>query len=191
MSDNSRWVEEAVLREAAFELFSSNSIDRYFRMARRFASQSALAEHFGCGLVTLEELITRATQLRGQSSGKDCRDIEEVELALILTILAGAASEQISELLVDVSLYDKLPMTWISALARKLYQGRASDLLGLPEPHVSTTWMVEFSAFPSLEDDRDFSPQNEDPSISIREDYPFDRAFDTTESEDIEAEIAA
>ena len=50
-----------------------------------------------------------------------------MELALILPILSETAVGEVDNLLIRISTTDKSPVSWISALARRLYHERASN----------------------------------------------------------------
>jgi hypothetical protein len=129
MKANLHWVEESVLEEGAFLLLASTSVNRYAQTAKSLANTSALKDHFKSGLLSLEQLIDRARELHHQIARKACREIEEVELAIVLAIIAEAASEKVSALLVEFSLSDNGALVWTSALSRKLYQERANNIV--------------------------------------------------------------
>jgi hypothetical protein len=129
MKSTAHWVEEAVLREGAFELFASSSAGRYWRAARSLAEGCALKEHLESGLLGVSDLVQRARELRGYLACRQHREVEEVGLAIILSTLADTASEEVSDLLVSLSVFDKAPLAWMSALARKLYQDRALNIV--------------------------------------------------------------
>ncbi|HEU0009072.1 MAG TPA: hypothetical protein VFT34_04565 [Verrucomicrobiae bacterium] len=129
MSKQSLWIEEAILGDGAFLLLASSSVSHYMRMAAQLAHETALRNRFESGLVSLKEMLNRAKELRARLAAKKQRDLEEVELAIIVAICSETPSEAASELLVELSLNDQPPLTWISALARRLFQERAANIL--------------------------------------------------------------
>ena len=129
MNMNSRWVEVAVLPEAAFLLSTSSSVNRYVRLAKSLAKASALADYLESGLINDVDLLNRCRELRNVLAAKKQRDVEEIELAVIMAILADVPTEAVSDLLLEFSVYDQSPLTWISALARKLVQDRAFNIV--------------------------------------------------------------
>ena len=142
------WIEESVLRDGAFLLLTSSSVDRYVRVAKSLAHSSELREYLQAGRLDVEHLIAHARELRGNLNGKKQREIEEVELAIVLAVLATNASEEVSDLLIESSLNDQQPLTWISALARRLYQQRGANeivVLPLQQTSVGFQWSINQS----------------------------------------------
>jgi|SRR5882724_6524677 len=151
------WIEKAVMCEGAFLLFSSSSATRYVRMAKQLAEDSALKDHLACGAISIEELINRARKLHTVIASKDQRDIEEIELAIIMAILSETASDQAFDLLADFSLYDRNSLAWISAAARNLFQQLAKNLVDASIPDAQRVPIADMFGADGSAD----SPENE------------------------------
>src|SRR5216117_155952 len=98
------WIEKTIMCEGAFLLLSSSSVARYVRVAKQLAEDSALKDHLACGAISIGELINRARKLHMVIASKNQRDVEEIELAIIMSILSETASDQAFDLLADFSL---------------------------------------------------------------------------------------
>lgn len=118
---------EEFLSKAAFALLSSSTVHRYARMAKSLAATSRLRSALYASQVTTKELFMHAEGLWRQLVGQKQRDLPEVELALILATLGETAVGEVDNLLIRISMTDKAPVSWISALARRLYHERASN----------------------------------------------------------------
>lgn len=118
---------EDFLSEAAFLLLSSSSVHRYVRMAQSLAASSPLRADLKSNRVTVQQVLRYAQKLWGGALGQKQRGLEEIELAVILAILQESSIEAVDELLIRMSVIDRPPVSWISALARRLYQERASN----------------------------------------------------------------
>jgi len=159
MNKQNSWIEEVILSDGAFLLLGSSSVSRYVRMAGQLAYETTLRNQIESGLVSTDDLLNRARELRAQLAAKKQRDVEEVELAIIIAITSEIASETASELLIELSLNDQPPLTWISALARRLFQERAANILatdlegarGRPEGERSKTTLCASSDAAGIE----------------------------------------
>ena len=137
---------DEVLAETAFDLLTSSTLERYIHMAIRAAlriqshDQSVIYPERIRQLVTVVrnrwECLLRSAQ----------RDTPEVELAILLCMLAQNAAPEVDELLVAVAIVDRPAVVWVAALARRLLQERASN-------HTAVSWQVQplfVSTSPSL-----------------------------------------
>jgi hypothetical protein len=127
MSNNECVLSEDILREGAFLLLSSSSMNRYLRMAQGLARASSLQARLDIEELSVRDLVARAKWLWRELLSRNQRDVPEIELAIILAALTDNTAIEVSDLLVLVSLNDRPPVTWISALARRLYQSRAEN----------------------------------------------------------------
>src|SRR4051812_18076163 len=127
MDSRKKLLNEADLREGAFMLLSCSSLTRYARMAKVLAQTSGLRRRIESGEVTLSVALRYAEDSWQKLLQKEQRDVEEVELAAIITALAHSASEQISAFLIRLAMIDRASVSWVSALARRLYQERPTN----------------------------------------------------------------
>jgi hypothetical protein len=126
----SSYIAEPVLQDATFLLFTCSSADRYSRIAKSIADSSALNENLRSGAISVEDLVRRVRLLWATLLTKRTREVAEAEVAIILAVLGQTAANGASELLVELSLNDQAPVTWISALARQLYRDQAANVIG-------------------------------------------------------------
>ncbi len=117
-------LNEEHLSEGAFKLFTCSSLARYMRMAKLLAHTSGLRERIESREVSTQDVLDRALSLWHDMQSKDGRGLEEIELATVLAAVAENAADEVLEILVEISLADRQPVTWVSALARKLNQDR-------------------------------------------------------------------
>ncbi len=119
--------EEAFLGESAIMLLASSSLNRYVRIAKTLATASPLRLKLEGGRLTIQDLLIHADSLWRRILNSRERDLPEVELAVILPIVADLATDEAADLLIRVSMQDQVPAAWISALARHLFQQRATN----------------------------------------------------------------
>lgn len=93
-------------------------------MAKLLAHTTGLRERIESGELSTQDVLGRARTLWHDMQRKEERGLEEIELATALAAVAENAADEVSNILVDVSLADRQPVTWVSALARRLYQDR-------------------------------------------------------------------
>lgn len=117
-------LNEEHLSEGAFKLFTCSSLARYMRMAKLLAHTSGLRERIESGEVSTQDVLDRALSLWHDMQSKDGRGLEEIELATVLAAVAENAADEVSAILLEISLADRQPVTWVSALARRLNQDR-------------------------------------------------------------------
>lgn len=118
---------ETLLAEAAFDLLTSSTLERYIRMATRAVLHAQQQPNWQYNAQHIPNLVTHARSLWRQLLQRGQRDVPEVELALLLTLLAQSASPDIDDLLVICALTDHPAVTWLAALARRLLRDRASN----------------------------------------------------------------
>lgn len=117
-------LSEDCLSEGAFRLLTCSSSSRYIRMAKSLAHTSNLVKGMDSGELSLQEVLNRARTLWHDMQSKNLRGLEEIELTTILAAIASNADDEVSAILVEISLADRQPVTWVSALARRLNQDR-------------------------------------------------------------------
>ncbi|MBA7600097.1 MAG: hypothetical protein GH143_09360 [Calditrichaeota bacterium] len=117
-------LNEEHLSEGAFKLFTCSSSARYMRMAKLLAHTSGLRERIYSRELSIKEVLDRALSLWHDMQSKDGRGLEEIELATILAAVAEKSADEVSQILVEISLADRPPVTWVSSLARRLNQDR-------------------------------------------------------------------
>jgi hypothetical protein len=118
---------EEFLSEGVFMLFTCSSLTRYVRMAKLLAQTSGLRARIESGQVTFPDTLKRAEELWREMLRSKERELAEVELAAILAAVAEASIADVSDLLTRISLIDRPSVTWVSALARRLYQDRPTN----------------------------------------------------------------
>jgi hypothetical protein len=96
-------------------------------MAKLLAQTSGLRARIESGQLALPDVRERAEKLWREMLRSKEREIAEIELAAILAAIAEAPAVGVSDLLSQISLIDRTPVTWISALARRLYQERPTN----------------------------------------------------------------
>jgi hypothetical protein len=122
-------VPEGVLGHTAFMLLSSSSANHYIQSAIAAGPSSRIENNLDLGIMTHEELVEHASSLWSTIVHSTKRDVPEVELAILLPILARVAadSEETRRLIRSISVHDEVPAIWLSALARKLWRQMPSD----------------------------------------------------------------
>ena len=115
------------LEDAAFYLLTCSSIERYVRMAKRVAAQSGLSDRVSTDPRLIHTLIDYARELWKKILSTTRRDISELELAVLLPILARTGVREVEYLLLALSLVDHTNAAWISGLARRLRLECASN----------------------------------------------------------------
>jgi hypothetical protein len=115
------------LANAAFDLLTSSTLERYARKAQEAAWGSRLVSKIRENPFLIPQLLDTARRLWRSLLCSVQRDVPEVELALLLSLLARTADPRVDPLLIDLSLIDRGPVTWISALARRLLGERTSN----------------------------------------------------------------
>jgi hypothetical protein len=127
MTLNKTLLTEESLHEGAFMLLTCSSLTRYVRMAKLLAQTSGLRARIESGQVTFPDTLKRAEELWREMLRSKERELAEVELAAILAAIAQASIADVSDLLTRISLIDRPSVTWVSALARRLYQERPTN----------------------------------------------------------------
>lgn len=115
------------LADAAFDLLASSTLDRYARMAEQAALHSRIADELRRNPHIIPQLLDAVKQRWVALRRCSQRDVPEVEVALLVSLLAQTAAPQVDDLLKDLSLVDCGPVAWISALARRLLRERTSN----------------------------------------------------------------
>ena len=119
------------LAKAAFGLLTSSSIERYVRIAQD--SAAGLVEKLQPVPLRWQCVLDRANRLWQEAVRGTRRESSEVELAVLLSALAQTAIPNVDRLLATVSLIDRPPVAWLSALARNLRMHRSATLtIGRP-----------------------------------------------------------
>jgi len=127
-------VTDEILGEAAFGLFSSSSIERYILSAQRAAAQTHLQRRLREDEDLGPQLLERADAAWSAVCVASERDLHEVELAILLVVIAHTALRRSEELLRRIALAEHPAGAWVSALARRLLvQRSASPTLAAPE----------------------------------------------------------
>jgi hypothetical protein len=136
------------LADAVFTLLTSSSIERYARMAEQAALQAQLREQLHMKPQLIPDLIRRANELRRTMLRSAQRDVSEVELAVLLMMLAPTAAPAVDQLLLDLSIVNWPAVAWISGLARRLLQERRShaEAIVWPPQQKSVQWETFSSA---------------------------------------------
>lgn len=119
------------LAKAAFGLLTSSSSERYVRIAQD--SAAGLVKKLQPDLLQWQRVLDRANRLWQEAARGTRREPSEVELAVLLSALAQTAIPNVDRLLATVSLIDRPPVAWLSALARNLRMHRSATLtIGRP-----------------------------------------------------------
>jgi hypothetical protein len=120
MTDSMLNAEE--LGNVAFGLLTSSTLDRYARIAGEAAARVWPAVE-----PSSEQWVavtTRAALLWGDVLGSKVREPAEVELAVLLTMLARTDVTGVDELLTTIALSSAPQARWPAALARHLWKSR-------------------------------------------------------------------
>ena len=120
-------LKQEELADAAFDLLTSSSFERYARMAKRAAARSQLHGDLKTAPEMIPRVVRRAKELWRTLRRSGQRDVPEIELAVLLAMLAQTSTPEVDELLVDLSLVDSPTVAWAGALARKLLHERAGN----------------------------------------------------------------
>jgi hypothetical protein len=115
------------LEEAASYLLTSSTVSRYIRLAREVANRSTLAAQLRSDPDFSSRLAMYARERWLELSSSPQRDVQEVELAIILPLLARAPLPSVEALLSDVGLSVRPSAAWIGALARHLISERPTN----------------------------------------------------------------
>ena len=110
------------LAKAAFGLLTSSSTERYVRIAQD--SAAGLVKKLQPVPLRWQRVLDRANRLWQEAVRGTRRESSEVELAVLLSALAQTAIPNVDRLLATVSLIDRPPVAWLSALARNLRMQR-------------------------------------------------------------------
>lgn len=113
-----------LLADASFQLLASSTLNRYVRYARAFAAADELAS---AANVSTSILVSEADQTWRKLLLSERRDVSEIVLAVLLTLLSRRSSSEVDELLRRIALIEAPAVTWISALARRLLRTRGSN----------------------------------------------------------------
>ena len=148
---------EQELAEAAFDLLTSTSVDRYVRMAKQAAQRSKLSDRLRVEPTIIPEMLQHAKGLWRTLRGSTQRDVPEVELAILLALLAETGLRDIDSLLVDLSLVDSPTVAWIGALARRLLHARPRNAILPIAQHANRSAQVTMVNSAHVET-KDFSP---------------------------------
>ena len=114
------------LAKAAFGLLTSSSTERYVRIAQD--SAAGLVKKLQPVPLRWQRVLDRANRLWQEAVRGTRRESSEVELAVLLSALAQTAIPNVDRLLATVSLIDRPPVAWLSALARNLRMHRSATL---------------------------------------------------------------
>jgi len=143
------------LDEAAFLLLSSSTVSRYGQMAKSLAARSPSRKALQCGAVTPEDLIEEAAEEWAMLIAQDERDISEVKLAVLLSVISDTALAEVDTLLLRIAVQDMPPAAWVSALARRLSRDRSANQVFRVSHHGRTVETITVQQNPA--DQRDFS----------------------------------
>lgn len=117
------------LADTAFRLLACSSLYSYVAVAKRASEQANVYARLRSDPGMAGVLVNRARELWKQLlSTTGQRDIAEVELAMLLPMLAHAATRDVDALLRALLLVEKPHAAWISALAKRLYADRSVNL---------------------------------------------------------------
>lgn len=119
--------EDDFLGYAAFLLMSSSTTSRYVRMAKSLAANWPERQALHRGAVTPEDLIKEAAEEWATLIAQDERDVSEVKLAVLLSVISDTALTEVDDLLLRISVQDRPPVAWVSALARRLFRERSAN----------------------------------------------------------------
>lgn len=120
---------EAFMARAALQLFSSSSPSRYIRIARTLAFRSPYWAQLYSSGTTVKELSEVAEKYWRSLLETGVRDASEVDLALIIPLLARAGGEDERALLVCMARLDEPGVAWVAALARNALEYCAGDTI--------------------------------------------------------------
>ncbi|MFO0681127.1 MAG: hypothetical protein U0234_03705 [Sandaracinus sp.] len=113
-----RLFDEAALESAAFDLWTSSTVSRYARMARRAAASNALGTRIWEGSMGSAAVIERATRLLHVVASQTERSLDEVELVLALASIERAAAMDVTRLLGEAANAASPAMVWVASFAR-------------------------------------------------------------------------
>ena len=126
MTRFSEIIPEEIRVRAAGELLVSSTPERYRRIAQSFAIDARVQNAIRLHGTTPAMLVSIADETWRALTALDVRDLGEVDLAILLVLIAQSASPLADELLRQVGMLDKPPLSWVSFLARSLSGPRAS-----------------------------------------------------------------
>lgn len=120
-------VPQPQLESLAFDLLTSSSLDRYVRMVQRAASSSKLSEALAVDDGTVERAVAaRIDKLLGAIASASSRLPAEVELMLLLGLLARSGAAVAEPLLRRAALMPNPAARWVAGAARILLSGYAA-----------------------------------------------------------------
>jgi hypothetical protein len=133
-------VPETLRAWMAFELLASSSLSRYARVARTAASHPDVQRAIAMHSISTSELLRETEDSWRFLAGQSGRHEKEVDLALLLAILAKSADRNVDRFLGQVGMRDHPPLSWVSALARSLsFERSASEIA---RHFVELSWSV-------------------------------------------------
>lgn len=121
---------QAESEKAAFAMLTSSSLARYARNVEALASATLLATRLNEDPAMIPELVNQSLENWRRLFGSRQRTEDEVELALMLALLARTSDPRVDDLLLQFSLADQPSVAWISAFARHLRSRRACNFEG-------------------------------------------------------------
>lgn len=127
-------MEDEEAARVAFELLTCSSIERYVRMSKQAAARSPLRRMLLTSADRIHEVLGHARRLLGELRRSSRRDVPEVELAVILALLAQRADgSEAEDLMIKVAIEIRPSCRWLSALARQLlHEGSSDTTIELP-----------------------------------------------------------
>lgn len=124
MSDDGCMIEHDLLSETAFDLLASSTVDRFARVAIEAGDRWSAEADASQGV---SGVLLRVQHLWKQICIATKRDVEEVELAILLSALSSAGTPGVDAFVATISDYEAHPgdaRNWIIGLARVLRQDR-------------------------------------------------------------------
>lgn len=108
------------LSRAAFLLLSSSALARYLRMARQVGEEEGLVERIQGDPALVRRAIDRIDALWGELIKRPQRDLQEIEIAVLLVALVDAGVPGIGVLLRDMAASKAASAVWLRGLAAHL-----------------------------------------------------------------------
>ena len=138
------------LAEGTFYLLSSSSVDRYVRMAKEVAFRTNLFSQVQADPTLTVGVLHRARNLWSDVLSAQKRTLSEIELALVLPILARTAAPQVDGLLGALLVVERPSATWINALAKRLCGERVvNQNVPLPDYEIAKVPQIKFNIIPA------------------------------------------
>lgn len=123
-------VEEDLLQKTDFLLITSSSLDRFARIAKQAAAQSQLHQNIKSGTISLTTILARTEHLYSELAICQQSDVQEAELAILLSVLAATGDLKSQQLILHIANTDTAPgARWIRALAILLWQEKKETLI--------------------------------------------------------------